>query len=237
MSSTFAWHDLFTKDRKASMEFYGALFDYSYEEKENGVIFSNQDGPQGALIDMDSSLGLPTHWLPYISVPSITDAAFRIGAGGGRLIMSGESFLIFTDVEGALLKIFQGQISPSVDSQCPGSIVFDELLCANSKQALAFIQNITGWSSTTTHLWPSGEYHFCTEGDSDIAIAGIRTVNPKTVPNSFWVSHFKTNDFKSSLAKVIDLGGSIVTPYLHLPGYGLSAIVQDNLGATFALLE
>ena len=237
MSSTFAWHDLFTKDRQSSMEFYSALFGYTFEEEENRAIFSNQDGPQGALIDMDSSLGLPTHWLPYISVPSTTDAAFRIGAGGGRLIMSGNSFLIFTDVEGALLKIFQGNMAHSVDSQCPGSIVFDELLCTNSKQALAFIQNITGWHSTTTQLWPTGEYHFCTEKDSDVAIAGIRTVNPKTVPSSFWVSHFKTDNLKKALGKVLDLGGAVVTPYLHLPGYGLSAIVQDNLGATFALLE
>ena len=40
MSSTFAWHDLFTKDRQSSMEFYSALFGYTFEEEENRAIFS-----------------------------------------------------------------------------------------------------------------------------------------------------------------------------------------------------
>ena len=54
MSSTFAWHDSFTKDRQSSMESHSALFGYNIEEEENR--FFNQDGPQGVLIDMDSSL-------------------------------------------------------------------------------------------------------------------------------------------------------------------------------------
>lgn len=237
MISTFVWHDLFTHDRKASMNFYGGLFGYSFKEEENRVTFSNQDGGQGAFIDIAEEIALPPHWLPYLTVMSTTDAAFRIGAGGGRLLGCSDGFVVFTDVEGAQLKIVQGHLNPSIDSQGLGSIVFDELLCTNPKQAVAFLQNITNWNVNSIPLWPSGEYHFCTEGDSDVAIAGVRSVNPQTVTSSFWITHFKTDNLKDSVQKVIDLGGSIVTPYLPLPGYGLSAVVQDNLGATFAILE
>jgi hypothetical protein len=237
MISTFVWHDLFTHNRKASMEFYGALFGYTFKEEDGRTVFSNEDGPQGAMIDLDQDLRLPPHWLPYLTVKSTTDAAFRVGAGGGRLLGSSDSFVVFTDVEGAQLKIVQGHTTPSVDSKCPGSIAFDELLCTNPKQSIAFLQNITNWNVNSIPLWPSGEYHFCTDGDSDVAIAGIRTVNPQTVTSSFWISHFKSNDLKQSVEKVVELGGSIVTPYLPLPGYGLSAVVQDNLGSIFAILE
>jgi uncharacterized protein len=235
MTSTFVWHDLFTTNREASKEFYGALFGYTYEDTENGTTFSNAEGQQGSIIDITEGVNIPSHWLPYLTVDSTTEAAFRIGAGGGRLLSFGEGYVVFTDVEGAQLKIVQGHSTPKADSQSKGSIIFDELLCTNAKQSLAFFQNITVWNIQSEPIWPSGEYHFCKA--NDLAIAGIRAVNPNLITSSFWISYFKVDDLNESVAKVIENGGSVITPAQTLPGYGQFAVVKDNLGAALALLS
>ena len=84
-------------------------------------------------------------------------------------------------------------------------------------------------------MWPAGTSILFTSGEA--TVAGVREVNPRKVQNSLWLSYFRVDDVAASLQQVTALGGSVITDVLALPNVGLYAVVTDNLGAVFAILQ
>ena len=72
MPSRFIWHELFSTNLHASQSFYGELFNYRFKEQENGsIIFCNEDGPQGTITPINIDIGIPSHWVGYVTVEDI----------------------------------------------------------------------------------------------------------------------------------------------------------------------
>ena len=235
MTSSFVWHDLFTSNLEASKTFYGELFGYQFTDNDHSVTFSNADGEQGSLVYIDEVLELPPHWQGCITVQDFVRTAYHVGSEGGKLLSTGKGFVVFTDPEGAPLKAVQGSTDVSVDSKSDGAIVWDELLCHNVAKQCEFFQLMTGWEIFQQELWPAGTSILFTSGET--TMAGVREVNPRKVQNSLWLSYFRVSDVQASMEKVQALGGSVVTEVLALPNVGLYAVVTDNLGAVFAILQ
>ena len=237
MTSSFVWHDLFTTNIPASKAFYGGLFGYTFKDSENATTFSNADGEQGAIVQIDYSLEMPPHWLGYITVKDFVRTAYHVGVEGGKLLSTGKGFVVFTDPEGAPLKAVQGTTDISVDSSSVGAIVWDELLCQNVAKQCEFFQLMTGWNILQQELWPAGSSILFTSGEGETTMAGVREVNPAKVQNSLWLSYFRVDNVEESLRKVKELGGNVITDVLSLPNIGLYAVVTDDLGSVFALLQ
>ena len=235
MSSSFVWHDLFTSDLEASKTFYGELFGYTFTDNDSSVTFSNADGEQGSLVVIEEGLEIPSHWQGCITVKDFVRTAYHVGSEGGKLLSTGKGFVVFTDPEGAPLKAVQGSGESSVDSKSVGAIVWDELLCHNVGKQCEFFQLMTGWNILQQELWPAGTSVLFTSGEA--TVAGVREVNPRKVQNSLWLSYFRVDDVAASLQQITALGGSVITDVLALPNVGLYAVVTDNLGAVFAILQ
>jgi predicted enzyme related to lactoylglutathione lyase len=56
------------------------------------------------------------------------------------------------------------------------------------------------------------------------------------VPNS-WLTYFAVDDLDASVAKVTELGGSVMMPSMEVEGVGRFAVVADNHGAVFAIIK
>ena len=81
------------------------------------------------------------------------------------------------------------------------------------------------------------EFRYTTLGEGDDALAGIMDASaflPEGVP-AHWSVYFGVDDTDAALAKIVELGGSIVEPAEDTP-YGRLATAADPTGALFKLV-
>jgi predicted enzyme related to lactoylglutathione lyase len=109
-----AWNELNTRDLAGAKEFYGAVFDWTFDTQEMGETGSYTsimlgDKPVGGILDMterDVPEAVPAHWQVYFAVED-TDATIESAkqAGGGVMLepidIPAGRFSILTDPHGA----------------------------------------------------------------------------------------------------------------------------------------
>lgn len=116
----FCWLDLAATDAAAAKRFYGRAFGWtSSETRANGGSFTRlHAGGQdvGSLYQLTQShleAGVPSHWTPYVLVDHADQAAQRVSACGGTVIVP--PFLVqdfarialFQDAVGALVGMWE----------------------------------------------------------------------------------------------------------------------------------
>lgn len=104
-----AWNELSSADHKAALGFYGALFGHENNETMampmGDYAFIDHHGTRigGAVTQPD----VPSHWLFYWHVPSVSETVGKIGAAGGTVtigpheIPGGQHIVIAQDPQGA----------------------------------------------------------------------------------------------------------------------------------------
>ena len=117
---TPSWVDLPTTDQNAAKTFYAGVFGWTYDDQPmgEGAVYSiaKVHGLDVAAISPQppemAAAGAPPMWNTYITVDSADDAAARIGAAGGKVLM--EPF----DVMGAGRMVFaaSGTEEESIES-------------------------------------------------------------------------------------------------------------------------
>lgn len=89
----FSWHELMTTDYEAAFSFYRALFGWEQIEAHDmgpmGVylIFGQAGRQVGGMFNRPAGDAPPPAWLHYVRVPNVDEAAARVTAGGGRILM------------------------------------------------------------------------------------------------------------------------------------------------------
>ena len=110
-----------------------------------------------------------------------------------------------------------------------------ELLTRDYDEAVAFYRDVFGWE--TKVMGDSPEFRYTVLVDGDQMLAGIMDATaflPEGVPNH-WSVYFGVDDADAALAKVAELGGSVVVPAEDTP-YGRLATAADPNGAQFKLV-
>src|SRR5262249_30203918 len=88
--SDFSWHELSTADLDAALSFYGELFGWEAAERHDmGEIgfyqlFTRNGQTIGGMYVTPP--GLSPHWLSYVRVKNVDEAAWAARAGGGRTV-------------------------------------------------------------------------------------------------------------------------------------------------------
>jgi predicted enzyme related to lactoylglutathione lyase len=89
---TFTWNELHTPDGTAADAFYGAVFDYRYEQIGDGqtfdyVVIRVGDEVVGGRLRVGSGSGeARPHWMTYFAVADTDAAAAAVAAGGGKVV-------------------------------------------------------------------------------------------------------------------------------------------------------
>jgi predicted enzyme related to lactoylglutathione lyase len=81
------------------------------------------------------------------------------------------------------------------------------------------------------------EFRYTTLGEGDAALAGIMDATgylPDGVPSS-WQIYFGVDDADAALAKIVELGGSVLQPAEDTP-YGRMAQAADPTGTVFKIV-
>ncbi|MER7919270.1 MULTISPECIES: VOC family protein [unclassified Streptomyces] len=227
---TPCWLDAQLSDVEGGKRFYGDLFGWSFWEGEAGSVWAGLDGRPVAQLGRKADGRMPTVWTVYFATPDIQTLARRLTAAGGRLVVPpypvaelGRAALA-ADPEGAVFGLWQARRHPGFGRRHkPGTFVWAELYTRDTTGANTFY---------------GGLFHhalFAPGADPDFGRADVTDVFPAEMPPHI-LAHFRVSALDETLGTVQRLGGRVQVPPFEA-SYGRVAVVTDNQGASFALLE
>lgn len=256
----FTWADVSVPDPAAGSAFYANLFGWDAADQhdpDGNYIYTmfSQDGkttaglgPQPAAM---ADRGLPPIWNSYITVDNVDATVEKWMAAGGTVmmpamdVMSSGRMAFVVDPEGAVVALWQegDHVGAQVFNQ-PGALTWNELNTRDADTAREFYGAALGWEFEA-FAGSDPVYWLITvpgkaQGDplsEDGYNGGIMTMDdnwPAEVP-PHWVVYFHVADTDATVARLNELGGSVVVPAMDTPA-GRIAVVADPQGGTFTII-
>ena len=224
------WVDAQLPDLAAGRRFYGELFGWTFEEAYGGSVWARKDSEAVAALAHKADGRMPTVWTVYFATPDVVRLSGRIREAGGQVVMApvalGElgTAVLAADTEGAVFGLWQAARHPGFGTRHkPGTFGWAELYARDTETA----NNFYGGLFTDALFGP--------DAAPDFGRAPVSDVFPVEMPPHFLV-HFRVEDIEPVLGAVQRLGGRVQVP-LFETSYGKVAVVTDNQGASFALLQ
>ncbi|MGH8990308.1 MAG: VOC family protein [Acidimicrobiia bacterium] len=240
------WIDLFTSDTEKAKTFYGELLGWTAEaagpEFHGYLTFSRDGVPVAGGMHNDGTHNTPDAWSVYLASADAKATVDAAQAAGGSVIVPamdvGElgTMAVVIDAGQAAVGIWQPGLHKGfglIDE--PGTPAWFQLNSRDYDPSVAFYRTVFGWDTHVMSDTP--EFRYTTLGEGDAALAGIMDATgflPEGVP-PHWSVIFRVDDADAALAKVTELGGSIVKPAEDTP-YGRLAQAADNTGAQFGIV-
>jgi predicted enzyme related to lactoylglutathione lyase len=235
-----------TSDPDRSRAFYAQLFGWTSQEagEEYGgyVNFLKDGAPIAGCMRNDPQWEAPDGWSVYLAVADPQQTADAAAANGGQVIvppmqvMELGSMLVLTDAGEAAIGAWQPGLHRGFQVLGePGAPSWFELLTRDYDASVRFYQQVFGWDTQVVSDTP--ELRYTTLGDGGEQLAGVMDASgflPEGVP-AHWSVYFGVDDTDAALAKIVELGGSVVAPAEDTP-YGRLGQAADPTGALFKLI-
>jgi uncharacterized protein len=245
-AGTPCWVDLSVDDIGKARAFYGALFGWSIQEgppEADGYSLCEIGGrPVAGIGPKMGPPGTPSAWTTYIATEDADETAERIKTAGGGLLMEPMDVMdvgrmaIARDPSGAVFGLWQaGKHTGAQIVTEPGSLAWNENWSRNFDENKAFYHAVFGYS-------------YGDIGDADISYAtldldgrpvgGIGQMSDSFAADTpaYWGTYFAVADTDATVAKVTELGGTVIAPPWDSP-YGRMASVADDQDASFSVMR
>jgi predicted enzyme related to lactoylglutathione lyase len=254
VGSRFVWHDLMSTDPARSLAFYQALLGWSSEAMPIGPDQSytmiGVDGRHfGGIAPLDPTLGVPSHWIGYLSVEDVDRACTRTAELGGTPCVAPTDipqvgrFAVVADATGAMFSPFTplpGQETPPDAGGPPvGAFCWDELLTSDPAAARRFYEALVGWRYESYDMGELGTYWMAAPGDAPPAtgMAPLPDDELQAGAQSHWLPYLHVADVDAAAARVVELGGTVCVAPADIPETGRFCVAQEPTGAQFALFR
>jgi len=232
------WVELESTDPPRAQRFLSELFGWtSTGSPPGGHVDCLLDGARVAGV----SRGAANRWLVYLSVADAEDvarAASSHGAGSITLDRAGDrgTTLLLDDPTGARVGGWQAGTHPGFEVMWqPGSPVWFELVANDFAAASAFYTGVFAW--TLEVLADDDDFRFSTFGSGREAMTGIEDgARYLGGAPSRWVVYFGTDDADATVARALELGGSLEASVEDTP-FGRLAQLKDPVGAAFRVMQ
>jgi predicted enzyme related to lactoylglutathione lyase len=240
------WIDIFTSDVPAARTFYGELFGWTSEEpnEEMGGYFNFfKDGVRvaGGMTN-DGSQGTADAWGVHLRVDDAKAAVDAAAEHGGQVVFPAMDMgdvgigALVVDPGGAAIGIWETREHKGfgvIDE--PGAPGWFELHTRAHAQVVEFYEDVFGW--TTVKASDTDEFRYTLLVDGEQQLAGV--MDDSVFPEegnlaSQWHTYFKVADVDATLARVTELGGTIINEAEDTP-FGRLAGAIDPTGAMFKL--
>ncbi|MDX3309665.1 VOC family protein [Streptomyces sp. NPDC054884] len=224
------WVDAQLPDVDAGKRFYGELFGWDFEAAYGSSVWALLDGARVAGLAHKADGRMPTVWTVYFATPDAEATVRRIQRAGGQVVTAplpvdgAGAAALAADPEGAVFGLWQAAGHPGFGVRHrPGAFAWAQLYARDTEAANTFYG----------HLFH--EALFGPRAEPDFGRAPVGDVFPEVMPPHFLV-HFGVRDCEAALGAVSRLGGRVQAgPFTA--SYGIVAVVTDNQGASFALLQ
>jgi predicted enzyme related to lactoylglutathione lyase len=259
------WIDTSQPDPQAAVAFYGGLFGWDFEnvmppESPGEYFIARIRGGDVAAVGSQPEGAPPMAvWNTYVWVESADDAAAKVQAAGGRVlmdpfdVMDAGRMAVFTDPEGAAFCVWQAkQHKGARIVNEPGSLNFNGLNTRDTDGARSFYGAVFGWETLGlgrgVEMWRLPGYgDFLEQSDPGLrermaessAPDGfedvVATLNPiaddqADVP-AHWSVTFAVDDADATAKKAAELGGQVIVPPFDAPWVRMT-VIADPQGAT-----
>ena len=240
---TPSWVDLGTSDPDASRAFYGKLFGWTADEpgpveETGGYTMFRKDGKLVAGVGPLQDANQPVAWSTYVSTDDVDGLVQRARDAGATVMVepmqvmdAGRMAFFGHEAFGAIGAWEPGRHTGAELVNEPGSMTWNELHTRDLEAAKAFGQAVFGW---TAAAWEGSPYTIFNLGEN--GVAGATGMVPEGTP-PHWMAIFAVDDADAAVAKVRELGGSVVVEPMDAEGVGRFAIVADPQGATFGVIK
>lgn len=122
-------------------------------------------------------------------------------------------------------------ISEATDNRQPGTFVWFDLITNDRNQVNAYYTKLFDWEISEVEGFPG--YDLIT--NKGTAIGGVAEITDEEQPA--WLGSVSVDDVEKSADRVTQLGGRILEPAQQVDDRGVMALVEDNTGSAFVLLD
>jgi len=243
----FCWIELSTTDQNAAKSFYNSLFGWTAEDFPMGpndfyTMFQLEGRDTGAAYTMrpeQRSQGVPPHWMMYIAVANVDEAAGRVAGLGGKLmappfdVYDAGRMALVQDPTGAVFALWQSKTHSGTGiAGVPGTLCWADLMTPAVERAKSFYAGLLGWTITASENDPSGYLHI---RNGEEFIGGMPPSNfspPNTPPH--WLAYIYVANCDETAVKCNQLGGKTLMAPMNIEKVGRMAVLADPQGAVFA---
>ena len=244
-AGTPCWVDVSVDDVPKAIAFYRALFGWDIElggPEVGGYSIAHQDGRIVAAVSPKMGApDAPSVWTTYLATDDADATAAKIKGAGGQLlaepmdVMEEGRLAVAMDPSGAVFGLWQGEHTTGLGVATePGALTWNEHMSRDFDGSKAFYQAVFGYGDQDMS---SDGFKYATlmlDGQIVGGIGEYPAEIPAEVPAA-WATYFAVTDTDAAVAKVTELGGSVVQSPKDSP-YGRVAVVADNHGAVFSLI-
>jgi predicted enzyme related to lactoylglutathione lyase len=240
------WIDIFTSDPEGARTFYGELFGWTSEEPNpdmGGYFNFSKDGVLVAGgMHNDGTHQTPDRWSVHLRVEdakATLDAAVELGSEVVVPAMDVADLGVMASVidpGGALIGMWEPRAHKGFgvidEPDAPG---WFELHTRAHAATVKYYEDVFGW--TTVKASDTDEFRYTLMVDGEQQLAGVMddSIFPEegNLPSQ-WHVYLKVADVDATLARVVELGGTILNEAEDTP-FGRLAGALDPTGAMFKL--
>ncbi|MBG0816900.1 VOC family protein [Planomonospora sp. ID82291] len=239
------WVDLSSTDVTLSAGFYGELFGWELavdpRPDSGGYGRFTLGGRAVAGVAPSFGEGAPSVWNVHVAVDDVAATAAKVRAAGGGVVLEPVRVFehgwtaAFRDLSGAFFMAWQAEEMHGAELVGePGAFAWSELVTRDTAAAEAFYPAVFGWEAREDGRGGAERTEWRAGGRP---VAGMAPMGPRTPPDvpPHWLTHFAVADLGAAVAKVGELGGSVLTERVST-SRGPAAVVADPEFAPFALL-
>jgi predicted enzyme related to lactoylglutathione lyase len=243
---TPSWIELMTPDQGEALKFYGALFDWSYDDYDMGEMghyfIPTLDGDEigGVSWQMPGMEGHPAYWGVYLAVDDVDAVTAKVEPAGGKVeagpfdVNTNGRMSAIQDPTGARVGLWQARDTIGTQrANEPGTPTWNECVTGDVKAAAAFYAEVLGMGSEDMDMGEAGTYTVLTnvEGRQIGGCMDLGMFPEGTRPH--WNVYFNVEDVDASVTQAERLGATTLAPAMDVPGVGRMAMLADPQGATF----
>ncbi len=118
-----------------------------------------------------------------------------------------------------------------------GAIMWTDLTVENAEQIKSFYSQVVGWTASGVEMGGYDDFNL-NDPRSGNPVAGVchaRGANAELPP--VWLIYINVEDLDRSVARVIELGGQVISGPRGIAGQGRYCVIRDPAGAAAALFE
>jgi predicted enzyme related to lactoylglutathione lyase len=239
-----SWVDIGVPDPQVAADFYGELFGWDLPEgpeEAGGYRLATVRDHRVAGVGVQQNPGPPV-WATYVATDDADATAAKVEGAGGQVLVAPMDVLdvgrmaVFVDLVGAVFSVWQAGSHPGSELvNEPGTWSWSELLTTDLDASKAFYGAVFGWTANSQGAGPMGEYtEWQVDGRSVAGMMQKPPMIPAEVP-PFWAVYFAVIDTDATLARIPELGGTVITPAMDIEP-GRFATVADPAGGIFNVI-
>jgi uncharacterized protein len=241
---TPCWVDLGVTDPAKARAFYSALFGWDIQEgppEAGGYSLCLLDGKPVAGIGQSQG-DMPIFWTTYLASADADKTAAAITGAGGQVLMPpfdvmdvGRMF-IASDPAGAFFGVWEAKAHTGVGlANEPSTLIWNENMSRGYEANKAFYGSVFGYHFGDIGAEGMNYSTLDLDGRPVGGIGELMAEAPANMP-AVWSTYFGVDDTDAAVARVAELGGTVIAPPWDSP-YGRMAVVADDQGAVFSLMS